>query len=135
MTFCTVRYDILTLWQTEFARLSEQIGTEFDIFPHLEGWLQGAGFTDVETIEKPVPIGTWPKDKDLKIRGRNLMALIVDSGLEAYTYAVFLRQGEWSAADVKNLLARVSKEVMSNKMHIYAHLYVASVFSWTGERS
>lgn len=114
--------------QDEFTRLSRQVGYDFDIFPHLDGWLQNAGFSDVETTQKVLPVGTWPKDKGLKTLGRYTMYLFVDSGLEAYSYAVFPRQDSRKPEEVKDLLNKVSKEILSNKMHIYSHLYVFPYF-------
>ncbi|KAL1959152.1 hypothetical protein VTO42DRAFT_2657 [Malbranchea cinnamomea] len=113
---CMTRY-----WADEFHRLSQRVGYQFDIFPQIEDWLKDVGFTNIETVEKVVPVGTWPKDKALKTRGRYLMALFIGSGLEAYSFPVFIRAGGWKPKDVTNLLAKVSEEILSNKMHIYTH--------------
>ncbi|KAK2741587.1 hypothetical protein FQN57_005570 [Myotisia sp. PD_48] len=122
----TMTEDSVTrLWTDEFHRIAQQAGFEFDIFPKVAGWLRDAGFTDVDEVEKVVPVGTWPKDKKLKDRGRYFIAQFLSNGLETFSTSLLTRVGGWSADEMWKLLNSVSEEVKSNKLHIYTHFSFA----------
>ncbi|KDB22360.1 hypothetical protein H109_05718 [Trichophyton interdigitale MR816] len=112
-------------WLNEFDRISHSCGREFDVFPFFAGWLQDGGFIEVEEMEKVMPLGTWPKDKKLKMRGRYFMAQFLGHAMESYSTSLFTRVGGWSADDLWKLLNNVTEEVRSNKMHIYSHFSFA----------
>lgn len=44
---------------------SERIGITMDHAPSLKGWMEQAGFTNIEQRTMRLPIGTWPKNKRL----------------------------------------------------------------------
>ncbi|KAI1913108.1 hypothetical protein LOZ65_005865 [Ophidiomyces ophidiicola] len=105
----------------EFMKIAEEAKIELDPFPRYADWLQDAGFQNIDQVEKVVPIGTWPKDRVLKTRGRYFMAQFLNSGLETYTLSLFTRCAGWQPEDVHSLLGGVVEEVSSNKMHLYTH--------------
>lgn len=82
------------------------------------------GFEEVEVVDSVVPVGTWPKDRTLKARGRYFMAQFLDHALETYSVALFVRVGGWKHEDMMALINDVAREIRTNKMHIYTHLYV-----------
>jgi hypothetical protein len=104
--------------KTEFNRLGQVLGLQFDVFPSIPGYLAQLPFTDIKTTEKPVPVGPWAKDKTLKEIGRFFLVQFLEMGLEAYTLALFTRNG-WSDQEVQVLLAKVRGELKSGKMHLY----------------
>ncbi|WEW59053.1 hypothetical protein PRK78_004521 [Emydomyces testavorans] len=112
--------------QDKFHRIVEQAGIDFDPIPRCPGLLRQAGFQDVELTEKVVPIGTWPKDKKLKTRGRYFMAQFLGHALETYTLALFTRTAGWTTDEVYDLIGGVAEEMSTNKMHLYTHLCVFS---------
>jgi hypothetical protein len=75
-------------------------------------------------MEEVMPVGSWPKDKNLKLRGHCFLAQFLDLALDSYTVALFTRFGGWKAEDVRAMLTEVKKEVRSNRMHLYTHWYV-----------
>lgn len=97
---------------------------DFDPFPQFATQLQQAGYEDVEQVQKVVPLGTWPKDRALKTRGRYFMAQFLAHALETYSLALFTRAAGWSTDRVYSLLNGVAEEVSTNKMHLYTKLYV-----------
>jgi hypothetical protein len=40
----------------------QKTGLNFDIGPHLKGWLEDAGFIHVTEVRVPWPVGKWAKD-------------------------------------------------------------------------
>ncbi|CAM1502203.1 Fc.00g041870.m01.CDS01 [Cosmosporella sp. VM-42] len=106
-------------WLSEFRRLSAPLG--FDIAPKLPEMLKSAGFEDVNITQKIVPLGMWPKDKELKEIGRWFRVQFLEMALEAYTLALFTRAGNWASDEVQVLLALVRDELKSNKIHLYTY--------------
>lgn len=104
-------------WLMEWRRLQDVL--KFDIFPALTGFVGALPFENVRSVEKLVPLGTWPKDKHLKEIGKFFRAQFLEAGLESYTLALFARFGGWKELDIKVLLAKVRQEVVAGKMHIY----------------
>jgi len=107
-------------WSIEHGRIARQTGLVFDIFPYLDGWIRGVGFTGVENVEEVAPFGTWPKDKKLKLRGLYNLAQL-DRALDSFTVALFTQVGGWKLEDVQTTLTAVKNELKSNKMHLYTH--------------
>ncbi|PGH21355.1 hypothetical protein AJ80_03272 [Polytolypa hystricis UAMH7299] len=111
-------------WMDEFKRNCERFQVDFDVFPNFNGWIREAGFAEVEEIEKVVPIGTWPKDRRLKMRGRFFALQVLDLALDSYSPALFCRGGGWSEEEMRSLLEGMKREIKSNKLHLYTHLFV-----------
>lgn len=55
--------------------------------------LTEAGFENASLINYVFPVGSWPKDKTLKRIGAMFRLQFLESGLEAYTAALFTRNG------------------------------------------
>ncbi len=106
-------------WLTEFRRLSTPLG--FDIAPQLPKLLEEAGFTEVQLLQKVVPLGTWPKNAALKELGKWFQVQFLKMALEAYTLALFTRFGDWQYNEVQVLLATVRNELASGKIHLYTY--------------
>src|ERR1700737_4437870 len=54
-------------WADQFHELaSAAFHVDFGPSPKMAGWLEGAGFEDVEVQTEIVPVGPWPKDRRLK---------------------------------------------------------------------
>nr|XP_036577459.1 phosphoethanolamine N-methyltransferase (TAM domain methyltransferase) [Colletotrichum truncatum]KAF6784430.1 phosphoethanolamine N-methyltransferase (TAM domain methyltransferase) [Colletotrichum truncatum] len=121
--FCdddTLKEDTATWkWLSEFRRLSAPLG--FDIVPALPEMLTAEGFERVNLIQKVVPMGTWPKGRELKEIGRWFRVQFLEMALEAYTLALFTRAGNWKNEDVQVLLALVRQELKSDKIHLYTY--------------
>ncbi|KAH8696286.1 S-adenosyl-L-methionine-dependent methyltransferase [Talaromyces proteolyticus] len=66
--FFTSSYDTLGddhvyhQWGKLMVEAGQKSGMNFDIGPHLKGWLEDAGFINVTEIRVPWPIGNWAKD-------------------------------------------------------------------------
>ena len=102
----------------------------------MKNQLEEANFEDVEEMESPVPVGTWPKDPKLKEIGRYFRAQLSDGAVESYSLALFTRFGKWTSAEMQVLLARLRSELRMNKMHVYARMYVlplSLLSSWTAK--
>ncbi|KAF6834762.1 phosphoethanolamine N-methyltransferase (TAM domain methyltransferase) [Colletotrichum musicola] len=106
-------------WLSEFRKLSEPLG--FDIAPALPDMIRAEGFEDVEIKQRVVPMGTWPRNRELKEIGRWFRVQFLEMALEAYTLALFTRAGNWKNEEVQVLLALVRDELKSDKIHLYTY--------------
>ncbi|WPH01370.1 Hypothetical protein R9X50_00421300 [Acrodontium crateriforme] len=104
-------------WLSEWRRLSSML--HFDVFPELSGFAEKCSFKNVKTKEVVVPLGLWPKDPKLKEIGRWFKAQFLESALEAYTLALFTRNGGWKEVEVKTLIAHVKEEIEQGRMQLY----------------
>jgi hypothetical protein len=53
------------------------------MIPLVPGWLADTGFEEVETVEKIIPMGRWPKGEKLKEIGNYYMVHFLDGGRNA----------------------------------------------------
>jgi hypothetical protein len=73
----------LVRWITVFEQMGEKLGKTFSACELARDAIERAGFVNVRERRIKVPIGTWPKDRDLKHWGAwNRMFLI--QGLEGF---------------------------------------------------
>ncbi|KAL8780676.1 MAG: hypothetical protein Q9194_000779 [Teloschistes cf. exilis] len=111
-------------FNNEFIKASHQANIEPCPGLYLEQWMKDAGFKDVKGEKFVWPVGTWPKDKDLKERGAWNYLQIME-GLEAFTFALFTKQLGYSKAEVEVICAKIRSEMKDPKLHIMFHLHVA----------
>ncbi|KAL9601729.1 MAG: hypothetical protein Q9219_002340 [cf. Caloplaca sp. 3 TL-2023] len=91
---------------------------------YLEQWMKDAGFQNVHAEKFTLPVGTWPKDKNLKEVGAWNFLQIME-GLEGFTLALFTREAGYSVEEVKLICANIRKEIKDPKMHVMFNLHVA----------
>ncbi|KAI4200862.1 MAG: hypothetical protein LQ350_003664 [Teloschistes chrysophthalmus] len=111
-------------FNNEFIKASHQANIEPCPGLYLEQWMKDAGFKDVKGEKFVWPVGTWPKDKDLKERGAWNYLQIME-GLEAFTFALFTKQLGYSKAEVEVICAKIRSEMKDPKLHIMFYLHVA----------
>ncbi|KFY83898.1 hypothetical protein V500_09805 [Pseudogymnoascus sp. VKM F-4518 (FW-2643)] len=96
--------------------------------PNLKKWAEEAGYVNVTERIIPLPIGVWPKDKELKEIGAwNYLCLI--EGLEAICMRLFTAVLEWSAEEVLVFLTKVRselKDLKKNNFHPQYTYYVVT---------
>ena len=84
---CTLAVVVLRnlIIQTTFHEIAANIGLNFDQIPHMPAWLRDAGFEYVDSVEKIVPIGPWPREKKLKEIGRYYQVHLLEGGKNSAT--------------------------------------------------
>jgi len=88
----------------------------------LKAQFENAGFTDVQVVDKKIPIGPWAYDQKLEKIGHFQLKNFQD-GLEAFSLAILCRCLGWSAEEVQVFLAKVRQEVKSRQtFHWYWRL-------------
>lgn len=82
-----------------------------------------AGFVNVEEKIFKIPIGTWPRNKTMKVIGLYMKAVIND-GLHAIAVGPLTRGLKWSAEEVELYLIGVRKSLNDATTHSYLPFHV-----------
>ena len=77
-----------------------------------------AGFVNVQINEYKVPIGTWPKDKKLKLLGAYQSKILIE-GLDAFSLAIFTKFLGWPKKKVEAFLEGMQEELKTSSYHWY----------------
>lgn len=88
-----------------------------------EQMVNDAGFTNVEEKIFKVPLGTWPKDPDLKKIGLYNRSMIYD-GLQGISMGPFTRGLKWTPAEIEVFLVGVRKGLMDSSAHVYLPFHI-----------
>ncbi|PMD49054.1 S-adenosyl-L-methionine-dependent methyltransferase [Hyaloscypha variabilis F] len=90
----------------------------------LKAQFENAGFTNVQVVNKKIPIGPWAYDQKLKEIGSVQLMNFLD-GLEAFSLAIFCRSLRWSAVEIQVFLAQVRQDAKSHQtFHRYWNFFV-----------
>ncbi|KAG8531650.1 uncharacterized protein KY384_003281 [Bacidia gigantensis] len=85
-------------------------------------WMEKAGFVNVTIKRFKLPIGTWPKDKQLRETGAFQLVAMLE-GIQGLTIAPWVRHLGWNEQEVEVFVAKVRNEWKSGKFHTYFPLY------------
>lgn len=106
----------LERWNTDFAKAATKGGRIVQPGLYLKQWVREAGFGDVYHERIRLPLGVWPKDKQLKEVGAfNLVQL--REGLEGFSLALFTRILGWSKDELGVLLSKVREDLNNRNIH------------------
>lgn len=86
----------------------------------LRDYAEAAGFTNIRVETFKLPMGSWPKDPQLKETGMMNLIQMLD-GMEGFSLKIFELAG-WSIEETEVFLSHVRKEMKSNKSHSYLPL-------------
>lgn len=90
----------------------------------VKGYMEEAGFVNVEVIDLKFPIAPWPKEKRLKEAGAYAMLSMMED-ITGMSLAVFTRLLAWDRIELELFLADVRAEWKMKGVHAYWPLWVA----------
>ncbi len=100
---------------------------DFRAAPRVGKMLEAAGFVNVEKKMYKVPVGSWAKDKTLKLVGMYMRQVTSDFlGVAAVKPFEALGMAE---AEIQVFLATVRNALKDESVHPYGRYYV-----WTGQK-
>lgn len=106
----------LHMVNSEFIRITREMGMEPCPGRFMEQWVKDAGFEDVHATRLPLPMGVWPRDKRLKEVGAwNYLQLT--EGIEGLIYYVFTRELGYGKEELDVLCAKVRQQVKDPGLH------------------
>lgn len=109
-------------WNNVFIEGLAAINRDARPGPKLHAYFEAAGFVNIHVEFFKVPMGSWPKDPQLKDTGLMNLVQMLD-GMEGFSLKIFELAG-WSTMETQVFLTHVRKEMKSNKCHTYLPLYV-----------
>ncbi|KPM39196.1 hypothetical protein AK830_g7331 [Neonectria ditissima] len=113
----------LVTWIDVFEKMGEVLGKTFFACEKACDAIKDAGFVNVHERRIKLPIGTWPKDKQLKHWGAwNSQFLL--QGLEGFSIRGLTDMLGWSYEEAQVFLARMRKELLDPNVHSYIDLCV-----------
>ena len=101
--------------------MSERMGTSILAPFEWKRQLEQLGFVNIKQVVRKVPLGPWPKDRELKKIG--LLELVqVPEALEPCVLRGFTSVLGGNYDELQVLLAAARKELKNPKMHSYVYL-------------
>lgn len=113
----------LRIWADLCFEAASKFGTAFEETLEIKQRMEAAGFIDVHEEAVKIPIGTWPKRKELKNIGA-FEAINMIEGIEGLSLRLMCKVLGMSAEEVQVLLMEVRKEVKNTKIHSYYPFHV-----------
>jgi len=105
-------------WGDIFYTAGDKIGRTFKTVGENLGWLKAAGFQGVQERRMKLPLGSWPKDPNLKRLGV-LNCVASEMGLEGFALYVLTQVHGWEAEETKVYLEKLRKEIKDKRKHGY----------------
>ncbi|CAK7271502.1 hypothetical protein SEPCBS57363_004654 [Sporothrix epigloea] len=84
--------------------------------------LTEAGFVDIRHKIDKVPVGTWPRDPNMKTIGLYNRSTMYD-GLHGIAMGPLTRGLKWTPEEVEVFLVSVRKDLLDSRVHSYVHMH------------
>lgn len=97
------------------------LGIMFHIARDLRPHLEAAGFKDIHCEVKKIPVGTWPKDKTMRLIGQYMKGVVADA-IPAFAGKPFEAHGI-SNVESQVWQATAKKELEDRTKHRYLNFY------------
>lgn len=112
-------------WEKMMSRGAKKVNPKNSIHgaPKLRQWMTEAGYVDVREVIHKMPLGSWPKNKELKQLGRAYINVLVD-GLPGFSYKILGNEGlGLNRAEIEVRLADVRKSLLDRDVHAYINFH------------
>lgn len=108
----------LDTWSKRQVESCKKIGIDTRSCSHYKEWMTEIGFEDVCEFRFKWPVGTWPKDKQLKKLGQ-LTRVNFLTGIEGFTLRLWTGVLGMSMDEVLEFLAKVKEDIVNPRIHSY----------------
>ncbi|KEZ39563.1 hypothetical protein SAPIO_CDS9465 [Scedosporium apiospermum] len=108
-------------WWGIFDKIGKATGKTFGIAETLPDVLKEAGYTNIVERRIKIPIGTWPKNPDLKHWGAWNRQFILQ-GVEGFSIRGLTDCLGWTYEEAQLYLVSLRKELTDPKIHAYLEL-------------
>ena len=103
-----------------FLPNAEKLGRPVPTADGLKKLLSDAGFVDVQVKTYKHPMGSWPKDKNLKQAGK-LFVVSTETGYHAYHMTLLTRVHEWTSEDADKLCKAAHADHCNTRSGVHAY--------------
>jgi SAM-dependent methyltransferase len=106
-------------WEDQWEQAMRMIGKNGHCDPDLVlQQMRAAGFVNITIKNFKVPIGTWPKDRDLKDAGRFALVMMIE-GMHGMSVKLFTSVLGWEVDKFEALVAKSRAELKRKDIHSY----------------
>ncbi|KAJ5536113.1 hypothetical protein N7513_009299 [Penicillium frequentans] len=112
---------VLRAWGPDLSKAAAKSGRKAGTMHTMQESIKKAGFTDVHIKDYKVPIGPWPRDKQLKEVGTASFRHLSE-GMEGYCMWLLTNFGEpapWSMNEVIVFVAELRNALLDPRNHCY----------------
>ncbi|KZF23510.1 S-adenosyl-L-methionine-dependent methyltransferase [Xylona heveae TC161] len=109
-------------WQKQINAGTASFGKPLNVIEDLANKLKAAGFVDVHEDILKIPIGAWPKDKNLKLIGQFMQLHAIES-VEPLTLALFTRVLGWTELECQVLIGKVQEEFKTSRKQLFVYTH------------
>jgi len=113
----------LRTWVDVFVKIGRATGKTFFWGHRAAESVRDAGFVEVTERRVKVPIGTWPKDKELKQWGAWNRQFLLDA-LEGFSIRGLTELLGWKYDEAQVYLADLRRELKNPKLHSYLDMTI-----------
>ncbi|KAJ0385902.1 hypothetical protein COL922a_005495 [Colletotrichum nupharicola] len=117
---------LLQFWE-KIRQAMSKLNIDILVGPRIGKIVEEAGFVNVQKKSYKVPVGTWPKDKTLRLVGM-YMRTVTEDFLGAAASKPLAALG-MERTEIEVFLALVRKAIRDPEVHAYGTYY-----SWTGQK-
>jgi hypothetical protein len=111
-------------WTTLWNEGVEKMGLTGRCYPEtMKQQMEEAGFINVQIVPIKVPIGPWPKDRQLRQSGQFFLVGVLQ-GVSGLSMRVFTQMLGWSVEEMEALLVDVRKEWSTKGIHSYVPYFM-----------
>lgn len=106
-------------WATLWNQATEMIGRTARCYPEVMAeQMRDVGFVNVQVLKRKMPIGPWPKDKQLKEASLYGMVALLE-GVHGMSVKLFRTCHGWSDEELELFLVDFRKELKTKSIHSY----------------
>lgn len=105
-------------WQELVKQAVSALGRDIGKVPKYKSYFEETGFEDIVEKQLVWPIGSWAKDKQMKMLGAWAKEDVL-SGMHGWAVAALTRGLGMSLQEVEILLMEVRNDINSNRLHAY----------------
>ena len=110
-------------WGRLMEQGAENRGRTLYLAPKLKEMQTLAGLQDVTETTYPIPIGTWPTDKQQKLIGSHML-LNGLGGMDGFTTMMFTKALGWSLESTKKFIDEVKTNLRDDSCRKVVDFYV-----------
>ena len=110
----------LQLWGELMCDASRRLGRPMgsEVSDRYAGWMQAAGFVEIEEKNFMWPSNPWPRDQYMKELGHWNMINIIE-GLEGFCLQLLSRGLGWQRQEIDIFVAKVTADIKDKRIHAY----------------
>lgn len=114
----TFKGTALETWSSRQVEACAKFGADTTGCARYKQWMTEIGLEDVQEHMFKWPVGTWPKDKELKRMGKLTMINFL-VGIDGFTMRLWTSAFGMQVDEVNEYLEKVKQDIQNTRIHSY----------------